>query len=296
MICRAPIFCAATTLVACGGSPPGIEHEHAAGATAARTLASQNIDGNLVSRNAAIAEILRRDEAQLLTDWPVDIRTPLQDGNSATQLAQLLGDQPYRATFTTADGAQRLATLEIGALDEFDAIADPDESDSALDADTMLATQLAAADSEEQIYLIDDAELSSDNLRVLASRLKVAPATSEEAKLQQGIMRRLDLGDEVGARLAVLDALNSPNDTVVEMALDSIDTWNDRSIEPWLRAAVNHPNPIIAERIALTLSDIELIAPVPAGPAPTGVDLNDLLNEATERRERLQKQRAERFQ
>ncbi|MEM7220985.1 MAG: hypothetical protein AAF515_21675 [Pseudomonadota bacterium] len=226
----------------------------------------------------------------------MDIRTSLKDGNSAAQLAQLLVDQPYRATFTTADGAQRLATLEIGALDESDAIAGDDESDSALDADTTLATQLAAADSEEQIYLIDDAELSSANLRVLTSRLQVTPATREEAELQQGIMRRLDLGDEVGARLAVLDALNSPNDTVVEMALDSIDTWNDRSIEPWLRAAADHPNPIIAERIALALSDIELIAPVPAGPAPTGVDLNNLLNEATARRERLQKQRAERFQ
>ncbi len=242
-----------------------------------------------VPRNQALADLLRREGAQLLSNWPTDREIQMVEGDAALELNSLLADVSYTAGFLFENNKQRLASVAIGLA------ADAGRSDATAGnpaaPKSSFAARLETADARERQDLIDDSEMSAESLRVFEKQLAKQPISSADDELQQALMQRLDIADDVGAKLVVLNALQSPNNRVVEMALDSIDTWSDRSVVPWLKAAQNHSDSALAERISQAIEDLDQITSHPSGPGIRDVDVGALLDQTRRQREALQQKR-----
>lgn len=282
-------------LAGCGDTPPadtlsggqGQDHSELASDPSNSSNSSEaSPKTNTVSRNQALAELLRREGAQLLSNWPPDREILRVEGGAALELNSLLADVSYSAEFLVENDKQRLASVTIGPAVKVARLGT--SSGTPVAHESSFAARLETANARERQDLIDDAQMSAESLRAFEAQLAKRPVSSADDELQQALMQRLDIADDVGAKLVVLNALKSPNSRVVEMALDSIDTWSDRSVVPWLKAAQNQPDPVLAERIGRAIEDFAQITVVPSGPGIRDVDVGALIEEARRRREALQ--------
>jgi hypothetical protein len=267
--------------------------------------------GNGLSRNGILNQLVEFDEAELhggpLIDQPVDIR--VERGSMGEVLGQLLTGVSYQVRLERQEGArERLHSLWLGeeamrpqvVLRQVDTdgaagLVSPLETmDGSVDAGedhvTMLYRQYTSGGAEARKMAIMDVELTEGGVAFLDHVMK--SAQDEEILIEA--IRRLEIGEEFGAKWALLEALGHPNATIVHEVLESIEVWRDPTIRKYVLPLTFHENNEVREKALELVDDLDTYADV--GVAADPYDIEAATRTPVSAEQRQQKQAAKKIQ
>ena len=113
-----------------------------------------------------------------------------------------------------------------------------------------------AGDVEQKKTAIIDLELSEGGVILLSHIIRNDPSRSVVVEAIQ----RLDLGEEFGARWALLDALDHKDPDVVLEILAAVEVWRDPTIRRYIVPLANHPDERVSAKSADLLEDLRIYA------------------------------------
>lgn len=245
--------------------------------------------GSSLSRNGILNQLVAFDGAEQhggpLIDQPVNVN--VSDGSIGEVLAQLLDGISYQARFEKADGERtRLHSLWLGedamkpqlvvqqvAADASGALISPlTPADGSLDAGEdyvkVISRQYADGDSEARKMAIMDVEVTEGGVAFLANVMQTA---QDEEVLIEAI-RRLEIGEEFGAKWALLESLAHPNPVIVLEILESIEVWRDPTIKKYIEPLTFHGNTDVREKALELVDDLNSYAEVGVAADPYGIE------------------------
>ncbi len=233
--------------------------------------------GSGLSRNDILAQLVAHDGAVRhggpLIDRTLDIH--MENATMGEALGVLLAGASYQARFEHREGGRaRLQTLWLGdgAMDAATAampevpgiaLASPlQTADGSVDGGEpfvrMLLGQYNEGDPEARKMAIMDVELTTGGVAFLDHVLK----TAQDEDLLIEAIRRLEIGEEFGARWALLEALGHDNPVILLEVLASLEVWRDPTIRRYIVPLTEHGNADVREKAAELIEDLDTYAEV----------------------------------
>ncbi len=269
--------------------------------------------GAALSRNGILNQLVDFDEAEILggplIDQPVDINVTA--GTMGEVLGQLLDGVSYQARFEKQSAARmRLHTLWLGteamkpqlvvqqvSTDDGNGLVSPlSPADGSLDAGEdyvkVVSQQYADGDSEAKKMAIMDVEVTEGGVAFLANVMRTA---QDEEVLIEAI-RRLEIGEEFGAKWALLKSLNHTNSTIVLEILESIEVWRDPTIKKYIEPLTFHGNKDVREKALELVDDLNTYAEVGVAADPYDIEQSTRPQMTAEQLQQMQAQQKQKRQ
>jgi hypothetical protein len=164
-------------------------------------------------------------------------------------------------------------------------------SDGSIDAGEdyvkVLYQQYMDGDSEARKMAIMDVEITEGGVAFLDNVLKSA----QDREVLIEAIRRLEIGEEFGAKWALLEALHHQDPVIVLEVLESIEVWRDPTIKKYIQPLTFHENPEVREKALELVDDLNTYAEVGVAADPYEIESATRVKLSPEQREQGEKER-----